>query len=99
MQPAIKPSATVSVFRATAAYQQHRLNFQNEYQPATPTETHLVQELADTSWRQNRIPLLESALFSQVPSPPIPLLSRLSANSKTPANSRPPQRRRSPRTP
>ena len=84
MQPAIKPSATVSVFRATinrenaqhstgprtvegkrrsslnalqhgltattavlptedpAAYQQHCLNFRTEYQPATPTETHLV---------------------------------------------------------
>jgi hypothetical protein len=111
MQPAIKPSATVSVFRATinrqnaqhstgprteagkqrssmnalqhgltattavlptedpATYQQHCLNFQNEYQPATPTETHLVQELTDTSWRLNRIPLLEAQLLSPAPSP------------------------------
>jgi hypothetical protein len=127
MQPAIKPSATVSVFRATinrqnaqystgprtvegkqrssmnalqhgltaktavlptedpAAYQQHGLNFRTEYQPATPTETHLVQELADTSWRLNRIPLLEAQLLSPAPSPEslvpspglIPALSKL----------------------
>jgi hypothetical protein len=121
MQPAIKPSATVSVFRATinrenaqhstgprteagkrrsslnalqhgltatsavlpteepAVYQQHCLNFRNEYQPATPTETHLVRELADISWRLNRIPLLEAQLLSPAPSPepPVPALSRL----------------------
>lgn len=121
MQPAIKPSATVSVFRATinrqnaqhstgprtpegkrrssqnalqhgltatsavlpnedpAVYQQHCQNFRTEYQPATPTETHLVQELADTSWRLNRIPLLEAQLLSPAPSPEslVPALSKL----------------------
>ena len=32
-----------------AAYESHCRNFENEYQPATATETQLVQELADTS--------------------------------------------------
>src|ERR1700685_4383230 len=41
-----------------AAYDAHRRGFFDEYQPATPTETQLVMELADTSWRLNRIPLL-----------------------------------------
>jgi hypothetical protein len=132
MQPAIRPSATVSVFRATinrqnaqhstgprteagkqrssrnalhhgltaktavlptedpGAYQQHRLNFQNEYQPTTPTETHLVQELADTSWRLNRIPLLEAQLLSPAPSPepPTPLFSAPSPEPLIPAISK-----------
>ncbi len=47
-----------------AAYESHRAQFFDEYQPATPTETQLVQELIDTSWRLNRIPLLESKLLS-----------------------------------
>ena len=47
-----------------AAYQLHCQQFRDEYQPKTPTETHLVQELADTAWRQNRIPLLEARLIS-----------------------------------
>jgi hypothetical protein len=52
-----------------AAYQRHCRQFLDEYQPATPTETHLTQELADTAWRLNRIPLLEAELFSQNPNP------------------------------
>jgi len=48
-----------------SAYEKHCRAFQDEYQPATPTETQLVQELADTSWRLNRIPLLEAGLFRQ----------------------------------
>jgi hypothetical protein len=46
-----------------AAYDAHRRGFFDEYQPATPTETQLVQELADTSWRLNRIPLLEAQVL------------------------------------
>ena len=46
------------------AYETHRRAFQDEYRPATPTETQLVNELADTAWRLNRIPLLESRLIS-----------------------------------
>ena len=32
-----------------AAYDAHCRGFFDEYQPATPTETHLTQELADTA--------------------------------------------------
>jgi hypothetical protein len=48
-----------------AAYESHCRKFQSEYQPATATETQLVQELADTSWRLNRIPLLEADLLDR----------------------------------
>ncbi len=48
-----------------AAYEAHRRQFFAEYQPATPTETQLAQELVDTSWRLNRIPLLEADLLSR----------------------------------
>ena len=48
-----------------AAYEDHRRRFFDEYQPATPTESQLVQELADTSWRLNRIPLLEAGARSR----------------------------------
>ena len=53
-----------------AAYDAHRHGFFAEYQPATPTETQLVQELADTSWRLNRIPLLEADVLSRAANPP-----------------------------
>jgi hypothetical protein len=53
-----------------AAYQRHCRQFFDEYQPATPTETQLTQELVDTSWRLNRIPLLESALLDRAANPP-----------------------------
>jgi hypothetical protein len=53
-----------------AAYQDHRRRFFDEYQPATPTESQLTQELADTAWRLNRIPLLEAALLDRAANPP-----------------------------
>jgi hypothetical protein len=52
-----------------AAYQQHHRQFHDEYRPATATETQLVHELADTSWRMNRIPLLEADVLSRAQSP------------------------------
>ena len=52
-----------------AAYQQHHRQFHDEYRPATATETQLVHELADTSWRLNRIPLLEADVLSRAQSP------------------------------
>ncbi|MGD0302183.1 MAG: hypothetical protein ABSE86_34315 [Bryobacteraceae bacterium] len=52
-----------------AAYESHCLQFFDEYQPANSTETQLVQEVADTSWRLKRIPILEAALFAEVASP------------------------------
>jgi len=53
-----------------AAYEQHCRQFRDEHQPATPTETQLVQELADTAWRINRIPLLEANLLNRAANPP-----------------------------
>ena len=52
------------------AYESHRRQFLDEYQPATATETQLVQELIDTSWRLNRIPLLEADLLARAANPP-----------------------------
>ncbi len=51
------------------AYQRHIQQFLDEYAPATPTETQLVHEIANTAWRLNRIPLLEAALLSPNPNP------------------------------
>src|ERR1700683_4820715 len=53
-----------------AAYDAHRRGFFDEYQPATPTETQLVIEVADTAWRINRIPHLEAALLDHAANPP-----------------------------
>lgn len=53
-----------------AAYHQHCRQFHDEHQPATATETHLVQELADTSWRLRRIPILEADLLARAQSSP-----------------------------
>jgi hypothetical protein len=55
-----------------AAYDAHRRGFFDEYQPATPTETQLVIEIADTAWRLNRIPLLEAEVLSRAAAP-VPL--------------------------
>jgi len=55
-----------------AAFEDHRRRFSDEYQPATPTETQLVQELVDTSWRLNRIPLLEADVLARAAAP-VPL--------------------------
>ncbi|HEV8038174.1 MAG TPA: hypothetical protein VGP62_04865, partial [Bryobacteraceae bacterium] len=43
-----------------AAFEQDHRQFLDEFRPATPTETQLVHELADTSWRLHRFPLLEA---------------------------------------
>jgi hypothetical protein len=40
--------------------------------PATPTESQLVQELVDTSWRLNRIPLLEADALARALPPADP---------------------------
>jgi hypothetical protein len=52
-----------------AAYEDHRRRFFGEYLPATPTESQLVEELAATSWRLNRIPLLESDVLARAAAP------------------------------
>jgi hypothetical protein len=65
-------ASTVLPSEDPAAYQEHRRQFFNEYQPATPTESQLVQELIDTSWRLNRIPLLEAEVLARAAAP-VPL--------------------------
>ena len=49
-------------------FDQHCRQFLEEYQPTTATETHLVQELADTSWRLRRVPLLEAHILTEATS-------------------------------
>jgi hypothetical protein len=51
-------------------YQRHIQQFLDEYAPATPTETQLVHEIANTAWRLNRIPFLEAELLSRATNPP-----------------------------
>ena len=47
-----------------AAYQSHIEQYRNEFRPAGLRETELVQSLADTSWRRQRIPGLEMAIYA-----------------------------------
>ena len=47
-------------------YQRHVCQFMDEFKPATPTETQMVQQLADTSWRINRIPMLEADILARL---------------------------------
>ena len=47
-----------------AANQHHTQGFFDEYQPQGASEQQLVQSLADTAWRLNRVARLEAALFS-----------------------------------
>jgi hypothetical protein len=46
------------------AYRRHVQSFTSEYRPQGATESHLVQSLADTAWRQNRVFALETNLLT-----------------------------------
>jgi len=46
------------------AYQLHLQSFAAEYDPKGATEANLVQALADTSWRLNRVAALETNLLT-----------------------------------
>ena len=46
------------------AYQQHIQRFVTEYHPKGATEAQLVQSLADSAWRQNRVCALENNLLT-----------------------------------
>ncbi len=48
-----------------AAYEQTIAKFVDQHQPETREERELVQQLADTQWRLNRIVTLEFALFAR----------------------------------
>ena len=47
-----------------AAYQQHLTSFTDELNPKGVIEANLVQALADTSWRLNRVAALETNLLT-----------------------------------
>ena len=53
-----------------AAHRRLTQEFFGEYQPQGPTEKQLVQELAATAWRLNRIPALEADLLARATAPP-----------------------------
>ncbi len=46
------------------AYETHLENYRREFQPVGIRETQLVQSLADTQWRLDRIPSLENGIFA-----------------------------------
>ena len=52
-----------------AAYDKLVQDFLDEYQPQTATETRLTRELAAVSWRLDRIPGLETTMFSNATDP------------------------------
>jgi hypothetical protein len=46
------------------AYESFTARFHQEYKPAGPTETQLVQTLADDAWRLNRAKAMENNLYA-----------------------------------
>jgi len=46
------------------AYRTHCVSFVDDLKPKGPIESHLVQSLADTSWRLNRVASLEANLLT-----------------------------------
>jgi hypothetical protein len=67
------------------AYQRHLESFTGEYDPQGATESHLVQALADASWRLNRVAALETNLLTLTYAP-AGLVSAIEAQSKALAN-------------
>ncbi len=47
------------------AYRKLIADYENEYKPLGLRESELVQSMADTQWRLQRIPTLESALYAR----------------------------------
>jgi len=45
-------------------YESHLASFRDHYKPAGEAELHLVQSLADTEWRLQRIPSLEAGIYA-----------------------------------
>src|ERR1700693_4082640 len=45
------------------AYESHKKSFTDEYNPQGATEAHLVQSLAHTSWRLNRVAAIEANIL------------------------------------
>jgi len=63
-QSVVMPNESLADYRA------HLKSFVDEYQPQGATETQLVQTLADTSWRHNRVAFLEARLLTLTITPP-----------------------------
>ena len=66
------PATSQSPVLATedpAAYQLHCRQFYDEYQPATPTESQLTQELADTAWRLTAFLSSKPSFSPKTPTP------------------------------
>ncbi|MBV9300778.1 MAG: hypothetical protein JOY62_09565 [Acidobacteriaceae bacterium] len=47
-----------------AVYERHVARFASQFNPVGERETELVQSLADTQWRLNRIPSLEMGIYA-----------------------------------
>jgi hypothetical protein len=47
-----------------ALYESHLASFRERYQPVGDAEQNLVQSLADTEWRLQRIPSLEAGIYA-----------------------------------
>jgi hypothetical protein len=52
-------------------YQLHLKSFTDEYDPQGVTESHLVQAVADTAWRLNRVAVLETNLLTLAAANPL----------------------------
>jgi len=65
-RPSLNPRRGLTVMpnEDLQVYQLHLKSFTDEYHPEGATESHLVQALADTSWRQNRVAALEVNLLT-----------------------------------
>jgi len=66
-------------------YEAHRKTYIDEYHPKGATESHLVQVMADTSWRLGRVGALETNLLTLTYAP-AGLVAGLEAQSRTMAN-------------
>jgi hypothetical protein len=62
--PKAEPGSTVTPAEDPQASQLHLKSFTDEYRPEGATESHLVQALADTAWRLNRVAVLEVNLLT-----------------------------------
>jgi len=63
------------------AYQRHLKSFTDEYLPKGATESHLVQSLADVSWRLNRVAAIEANVLA-ADAPDFAALANLSLHSQ-----------------
>jgi hypothetical protein len=66
-------------------YESHKKSFLDEYHPKSATESHLVQAMADASWRLSRVAALETNLLT-LSYAPAGLVAGLEAQSRTMAN-------------